>query len=410
MSKSPNNAKIRRRNDLHTAKHLIRADKKQKETSDFISAYLQQTGIIGKDGLIRPYALKTFAADQAGAMSKRQIAAVIGIAAALALAGGAYYFLSQDGGNNPPPTDNKPVIDSWYIQDNALEPILKVNVSDDHTVKKIDVGFYNKTTGQLKFAKSYIPNTKIANISDNFNLSAYKGAGLLVKVNATDDKDQKTSTLEKIIQVPKDQINPPPVNQAPVIESWSIANNTKQPDLYLNVSDSDNNVKNATIKIYDSLDQLVFSKEYTVNAASKNITDTIDLTAKPKGNYTVKVEANDVLGKNSTMLEKIIELPNAAPSFVGVPELTYNTINGHWTYITNATDIDKNGDYIFVRVRDKGTNNIICDWTKPNTGSLESWTATDWFTVWPGDFSLEAYVVDKEGAYSSLVSRDFTQT
>ena len=410
MSKSPNNAKIRRMNDLRNAKHLVKFDRKQKETSDFISTYLQQTGIIGKDGLIRPYALKTFAADQAGTMSKRQIAAVIGIAAALALAGGAYYFLSQDGGNNPPPTDNKPVIDSWYIQDNALEPILKVNVSDDHAVKKIDVGFYNKTTGQLKFAKSYTPNTKIANISDNFNLSAYKGAGLLVKVNATDDKDQKTSTLEKIIQVPTDPVNPPPVNAAPVIESWSIANNTKQPDLYLNVSDSDNNVKNATVKIYGSLDQLIFSKEYTVNAASKNITDTIDLTAKPKGNYTVKVEANDVLGKNSTMLEKMIELPNSAPGIVGTPQLTYNSVDGRWYFTVNATDIDKNGDHIYTWLEEKGTGTNLTDITTPNAGSLESWVQSSWFTIWPGDFVFKTYVIDKDGIQSATYSKDFTQT
>ena len=410
MSKSPNNAKIRRMNDLRNAKHLVKFDRKQKETSDFISTYLQQTGIIGKDGLIRPYALKTFAADQAGAMSKRQIAAVIGIAAALALAGGAYYFLSQDGGNNPPPTDNKPVIDSWYIQDNALEPILKVNVSDDHAVKKIDVGFYNKTTGQLKFAKSYTPNTKIANISDNFNLSAYKGAGLLVKVNATDDKDQKTSTLEKIIQVPKDQINPPPVNQAPVIESWSIANNTKQPDLYLNVSDSDNNVKNATVKIYDSLDQLVFSKEYAVNAASKNITDTIDLTSKTKGNYTVKVEANDVLGKNSTVLEKIIELPNGAPSIVGIPELYYNGIDSKWHWTVNATDIDKNGDYVYMKIVDTSSNFKVMDGTYSNTLSSESWVANDWFTVLPGNYKFETYIIDKDGSSSTIYSKNFTQS
>ena len=399
MSKSPNNAKIRRMNDLRNAKHLVKFDRKQKETSDFISTYLQQTGIIGKDGLIRPYALKTFAADQAGAMSKRQIAAVIGIAAALALAGGAYYFLSQDGGNNPPPTDNKPVIDSWYIQDNALEPILKVNVSDDHAVKKIDVGFYNKTTGQLKFAKSYTPNTKIANISDNFNLSAYKGEGLSVKVNATDDKDQKTNTLEKIIQVPTDPVNPPPVNLAPLIESWSIANNTKQPDLYLNVSDSDNNVKNATVKIYDSLDQLIFSKEYTVNAASKNITDTIDLTAKPKGNYTVKVEANDALGKNSTMLEKIISLPNSVPRITDIPWIWYDSGADRWHIQANATDDDGILDYIHVRVYDPGTN------TTANEGS-KTINAKSGIFDFNSDFihgytyGVEVWAVDKDGAIS----------
>jgi len=408
MSKSPNNAKIRRMNDLHTAKHLVKFDRKQKETSDFISAYLQQTGIIGKDGLIRPYALKTFAADQAGAMSKRQIAAVIGIAAALALAGGAYYFLSQDGGNNPPPTDNKPVIDSWYIQDNALEPILKVNVSDDHTVKKIDVGFYNKTTGQLKFAKSYTPNTKIANISDNFNLSAYKGEGLSVKVNATDDKDQKTNTLEKIIQVPTDPVNPPPVNAAPVIESWNIANNTKQPDLYLNVSDSDNNVKNATVKIYDSLDQLVFSKEYAVNAASKNITDTIDLSAKPKGNYTVKVEANDVLGKNSTMLEKIIELPNAAPSIVGEPMVYYNSGTSKWHFKANATDIDLNGDYIRLYVIDRFSNFTTETRFFYNTLNQKNWIGEIEINMFSGTpYRAEWTVFDKEGIASTTITKDF---
>jgi len=406
MSKSPNNAKIRRMNDLHTAKHLVKFDRKQKETSDFISTYLQQTGIIGKDGLIRPYALKTFAADQAGAMSKRQIAAVIGIAAALALAGGAYYFLSQDGGNNPPPTDNKPIIDSWYIQDNALEPILKVNVSDDHAVKKIDVGFYNKTTGQLKFAKSYTPNTKIANISDNFNLSAYKGAGLLVKVNATDDKDQKTSTLEKIIQVPTDPVNPPPVNEVPVINYFNAANNTKLVDCVVDYNDPDGNVVELNVSAYNPADNSLLASVVThPNKQSGNDTNQLDLSAY-KGQARIESKVKDSNGTWSPVKSQTVTVPNGNP-VADKPWCWYEAATSKWHTQANATDDDGLIDYIWVRLYD--INNVTIN-ENPKTINAKSGTF-DYLNTLPPSFwiGVETWAVDKDGAmsqkkYSSFIS------
>jgi len=218
------------------------------------------------------------------------------------------------------------------------------------------------------------------------------------------DKSSKTSETKRTPFT----VSTLPVNAAPVIESWNIANNTKQPDLYLNVSDSDNNVKNATIKIYDSLDQLVFSKEYTVNAASKNITDTIDLTSKPKGNYTVKVEANDVLGKNSTMLEKIIELPNAAPSIVGEPMVYYNSGTSKWHFKANATDIDLNGDYIRLYVIDRFSNFTTETRFFYNTLNQKNWIGEIEINMFSGTpYRAEWTVFDKEGIASTTITKDF---
>jgi hypothetical protein len=199
-----------------------------------------------------------------------------------------------------------------------------------------------------------------------------------------------------------------PVNQAPVITSWDIQSNTKQPQLYINASD-DVQVKEITLQLYDTSNVLAFTQTYTPNTKTAAINQKLDLGSVAKGNYTVKVKAKDDKGAESTVLEKMIEVPNSAPSIVGVPMLSYDNITKHWNLQVNATDIDGNGDYIKVKVLDWG-GAVSEESSYKNTQNKISWTANDWFALADsGKYTFTAYVVDKNGAESQLYSKEFTQ-
>jgi len=165
---------------------------------------LRQMGIM-KNGVVNPYALRTLSGNCSGKMSTKHVAILAGVILALAAIGGfAYWEMNHghDDGNHNPPVENKaPTIDSWDIQTGTYAPKIWVNASDDKSVESIALEVY-KPTGEKVFEKSYAPQTKTAKITDNLSLSALAEGQYKVKVVAIDKEGKKSTTLEKMIDLP----------------------------------------------------------------------------------------------------------------------------------------------------------------------------------------------------------------
>lgn len=91
-------------------------------------------------------------------------------------------------------------------------------------------------------------------------------------------------------------------NASPVIDSWSITNSMNGMRIWINASDSDNNISSISIAIFPNASQLgnpVFEKLYWVNLSRANISAVLFLNILPAGDYVIEAHAVDEAGKTS---------------------------------------------------------------------------------------------------------------
>ena len=202
------------------------------------------------------------------------------------------------------------------------------------------------------------------------------------------------------------ELSTAPVNQPPAVTSWDIQSNSKQPQLYVNASD-DVQVKEVTVELYDKVtDVLAFTKTYTPNAKTVAINEKLDLGSVAKGNYTVKVKAKDEQGKVSTILEKLIEVPNSAPT-IDVPYTHWDQTNQKWHIGANASDIDGNLKYIHINVKLAQGNVSVDNSTAPVSGYKNSAETVGRF--WAGTtYCVDTWAEDENGLMSEVKSTKFT--
>jgi hypothetical protein len=302
-----------------------------------------------------------------------------------------------------------PVITYLNVSKPGSDYNVKVNYNDDNNVASLLLYILDPKTNAAIRATTIHPNNKTGNLtlnlSDLFNITGLANGKYVLVAQPTDVSGK--DGLEKRVNF--DFVGPVQ-NQAPVISSYNIESGLKQPHLWINATD-DVSVNIITFELYNKdTGVLAFTKSYNPNKQVANVTDKLDFSSVPKGNYTAKFKATDNQGKDSIVREMSIEVPNTAPKIVGIPQLTYDPSNGHWSFKVNATDIDCNGDYINIKAIHNSSGSVEIDTSYKNINNLQSWTADSWFTlVVPGEYIFQTFVIDKEGVKSEVFSERFIQ-
>jgi len=209
------------------------------------------------------------------------------------------------------------------------------------------------------------------------------------------DKSSKTSETKRTPFTVSATI---PFNQAPAINYFSAANNTKLVDCIVDYSDANDNIVEVNVSAYNPADDSLIESIVThPNKQSGNDTIPLDLSAY-KGQARIESKVKDSNGTWSPIKSQTVTVPNGAPRITDKPWCWYDSIANKWHTQANATDDDGLLDYINIRIYD--VSNITFN-ENSKTINAKSGVFDYLNTITPGNWvGVEAWAVDKDGAIS----------
>jgi len=282
-----------------------------------------------------------------------------------------------------------------------------VSASVDVSSKKVMIAYQDKdnpavaasvaivTPGTNKVVNGsmydvFLDPKQVGNFTLDFSKDGLPDGKYELLVNIMDDSGKLS--LEK--RIPFELSSP--VNNPPVIKSWDINSGKKILDGWINYAD-DSIVKTLVIDAYNSNVELITYTTVTPNNQSGNASFQLDLSTF-KGDAKIKVKAIDDTGKESAFLEKLVNIPNGAPT-VESPVFWYNATDDSWYVMANATDKDGFLDYIHIRLFNADGNVTISENSKPMNDEKGSYVCRNQLPHGVKVY-VEVWATDKDGAIS----------